>query len=253
MDILRAPLLNDEDRRRAFFEAMPELFLNELLNELVHKRYFQYGRLETLEEYDMLVKRGSFEFERVAYRGAYEDFRQSYEALMTFTKDHMIVEGNVVVFKNIHVEVDVEKEESDYYKELDDLCYEVADRYKRVVRIFSNESIKHEPKSYVDKEGNTLKFLNSTYTASSRRAKGMLSSLWDERVKKKDKQKAFWTSSENVALSMGLIKSSKDYTSDIWSKIDETRKSMNKRMKANGIEAEIIADSSKKLLFTLLD
>lgn len=252
MDILQPPMLNDEDRRRVFFEAMPELFLSELLNELVHKRCFLYARLDALEEYDMLTKRGSFEFEREVYRDAYQDFKVSYETLMDFTEAQMLTDENAMTVKLTSNYTD-----SNHYiklkSKLDSLCYEVADRYKRVVSVFSKESVTSEPISSIIKLNNTLWLGSKSYTARSKRAKGMLIALWDGRVKKKDVKKVHWISPENAALSMGLIRSSKDYSQNDWNLIDETRKSINRRIKANGIKAEILVNDSDELLFVLFE
>ncbi len=250
MDVSREPLLNDEDRRKAFFSVLPEHFVSEFLNELATKRYFLYSRINTLEAYRMLVVRDSFQFERGAYRDVSEDFKESFETLLEFTEDQMLVDDNSLSVRLSSSNVRDEHTQKLEIK-LDDLCYEVADRYKRVVAIFSKESIKHEPVSSIVKTGNTLWLGRKSYTVRSKRAKGVLSVLWDERVKKKDVKKAHWVGPANTAFAMGLVKSSQDYTQDVWKQIDETRKSMNRRMEDNGIKAEIVTNESSELLFVL--
>lgn len=249
MDVLRKPLLNDDARREAFFEALPELYLGELLNELKHHRYFAESRVSTLERYDLLVSRGSFAFEQDTYRQAYDEFKSSFEGLKTFLETNLFTEDNKVILQPI-----LKSTKPSHYKkltkELDDLSDEVANKYKRVVDVFSKDKIPTDPNTTTSRSGNVLRFDNHhSYTASSKRTKGMLYALWDKRVKVNKIKNAQWTNPENVAVSMGLINSTKDYAQSHWGKIDETRKSMNRNLEKNGIRFEIRKNQAKKLLF----
>lgn len=250
MDVLRTPLLDDDDRRRAFFEALPELFLSEFLNELKNNRYFSYFRINTLEEYDMLVARTSFKFERKTYNDVYVEFNESFDALKAFTEKNFFTEGNRVVLHSTRRKTDSEQYQT-LVTELNALCLAVADRYKRLANVLTRDRVPSESKTSVTRSNNTLHFDDKNYTIRSKEKQELIRSLWSRRVNKKNTKKAEWTDPANVAVSMGLIESARDYDDKVANRMYLTIKDMNKYLDEIGFPVDITKNKEGYLLIVV--
>jgi len=250
MDILRTPLLDDDDRRRAFFEAMPELFFGELLNELKHNRYFSYNRIQTLENYDMLVSRDSFNFERKTYQEMYDEFKVSFDKLKSFTENNLFVENDVVLLQPI-LKVKEPEQYQGLEKELDTLCLEVVDKYKRLVTVFTKEKINREARTSVTWANNILRYDNEHYKIRSKKKQGLMRALWPKRVNKKGIKKAEWTNCANVAVSMGIIESARNFNNEVSTEMYSTIKDMNKYLGDIGFPVDIKKNKEGNLLIVV--
>jgi hypothetical protein len=252
MDVLRTPLLDDEDRRKAFFESMPELFLSEFLNELRHHSCFSYTRINTLEKYDMLVSRRSFVFEKNIYRTVFDEFHGSFNKLRLFNESNFFTEGHVVVLQPV-----LKTQEPKLYEELNDeltgLCGEVVDRYKRLIGVFSKNVLPVESKTSVTRSGNTLRYDDKTYKMQSGFRQNLVRSLWDSRTTKKGKKNANGINPANVAVSIQLIESSGEFTTQTASELYKIVKDTNKYLRKIGFPLSVQKDKNKNMLIVVSD
>lgn len=250
MDILRTPLLDDEDRRKAFFEAMPELFLGELLNELKHHRYFAYNRIHTLEDYDMLITRSSFVFEQKTYREAYSEFKNSFNVLIEFTEKYLFTEDTKVMLHPI-LKVREPEQYQKLAKELDILCHDVADRYKRAVAVFTNNQKSGEANTSVTRAHNTLHYDDERYQIRGKERQGLIRHLWSMRTKKKSIKNATWTDAANVAVSMGLVETATEFDKEIRDEMHKIIKDLNKYLRNINFPIEVRKNKDGSLLIVV--
>ncbi len=198
------PLLDDNDRKKALFLAIPELYIDEWFFEIENARRFPAKRLAVLDEYIQLISRSSFAFDEEELQSKFVSFEARFSHLRDFMENNFLTKGDTVALSD--------QDDSQYDKTLNALENLLADtmtEYKLLVSYFTKGK-KHNVSTALHYSTYDSKFVwngTKSYNISGKKQQQMYRVLWNHRCKQNKLSSAQRVGGAELVTILGLSNS----------------------------------------------
>lgn len=203
-------LLDDIERSRAFFHALPEVFFMNLISSLENYHHYPRSAIAKLTRYHDFTKRPSATFSENNLQLLFEKFDASYDDLIEFLTKNFFVEGKLYTLQP-ELKYKDEKKYTKLVEKLEKLCKSAVSDYESFVCELSSTSTSEEKKTRVSYSADTFSFGRVKYKPQSPKNQKMYTALWPFRTTLIDAKKADSIPLPNLAHRSGIISNIKDY------------------------------------------
>ncbi len=239
---LTMPLLDDRDRREAFFLALPEIFIDEWFYEIESTGRFSAKRLNVLDQYIQLLSRPSFVFLEEQLKEQFNSFESNFSLLREFLENNFVTTSGIAKF----IEHDDELLNSES-STLTNLMTDTAIEYQLLVSVLTGRQKKSSVDSlhYSKYENKFVWGGTNFYTVSGKKKQQMFKILWPTRCKKNKLTKVLRVSHNELVSKLGLTKNQ-----DALIKIVKDSRAYLKR---KGVPVEINGNTKKGFVLVELN